>query len=111
MMVAFVDAHRVTHGVEPICAQLPIAPSVYYAHKAQHADPTRSSLRRQRDVELSQAIGRVYNDNFQVYGARKVWRQLRREGFTVARCTVERHDARHGAGGRRPWEEAPTHRR
>lgn len=90
MMVAFIDAHRATHGVEPICAQLPIAPSVYYTHKARQMDPTQAPPRRQRDVELSREIRRVYDENFQVYGARKVWRQLQREGFAVARCTVER---------------------
>jgi len=89
-MVAFIDTHRESLGVEPICAQLPIAPSVYYTHKARQVDPTRLPPRRQRDDALSQEIRRVYDENFQVYGARKVWRQLQREGFTVARCTVER---------------------
>jgi putative transposase len=89
-MVAFIDAHRESLGVEPICAQLPIAPSVYYTHKARQVDPTRLPPRRQRDDALSREIRRVYDENFQVYGTRKVWRQLRREGFTVARCTVER---------------------
>jgi putative transposase len=88
--VAFIDAHRATYGVEPICAQLPIAPSLYYTHKAREKDPDRCPPRLQRDRELSKEIRRVYDENFQVYGARKVWRQLRREGFTVARCTVER---------------------
>jgi transposase InsO family protein len=89
-MVAFIDAHRERLGVEPICAQLPIAPSTYYAHKARQRDPTRLAPRRQRDEALSREIQRVYDENFQVYGARKVWRQLQREGFAVARCTVER---------------------
>jgi transposase InsO family protein len=89
-MVAFIDAHRERLGVEPICAQLPIAPSTYYAHKARQRDPTRLPPRRQRDEALSREIQRVYDENFQVYGARKVWRQLQREGFAVARCTVER---------------------
>jgi putative transposase len=87
--VAFIDAHRESLGVEPICAQLPIAPSVYYTHKARRVDPTRLPPRRQRDDALSREIRRVYDENFQVYGARKVWRQLQREGFAVARCTVE----------------------
>ena len=90
MRVAFIDAHRGSHGVEPICAQLPIAPSVYHTHKARQLDPTRRPPRRQRDAALGREIRRVYDENFQVYGARKVWRQLPREGFTVARCTVER---------------------
>lgn len=89
-MVAFIDIHRGRYGVEPICAQLPIAPSIYYAHKARQRDPTRRSPRQQQDDALSREIRRVYAENFQVYGARKVWRQLQREGFAVARCTVER---------------------
>jgi putative transposase len=89
-MVAFVDAHRAEHGVEPICEQLPIAPSTYYEHKARQADPERLPPRLQRDSALIPEIRRVYEENFRVYGARKVWRQLRREAFVVARCTVER---------------------
>jgi putative transposase len=89
-MVAFIDAHRAAYGVEPICAEVPIAPSVYYTHRARQRDPDRAPPRIQRDCELSKEIRRVYDENFQVYGARKVWRQLRREGFAVARCTVER---------------------
>jgi putative transposase len=84
-MVAFVDANRDRFGVEPICQLLPIAPSTYYAH--QHRRP---SARAVRDAALKAAIRRVYDDNFGVYGARKVWRQLGREGIVVARCTVER---------------------
>jgi putative transposase len=90
MMVAFIDQHRVAYGVEPICALLPIAPSTYYEHKARQTDPARLPPRVQRDIELSREIRRVYEENFQVYGARKVWRQLEREGIRVARCTVER---------------------
>ena len=89
-MVTFIDTHRGSHGVEPICAQLPIAPSVYHTHKARQLDPTRWPSRAQRDIELSKEIQRVYEENFQVYGARTVWRQLGREGIRVARCTVER---------------------
>jgi putative transposase len=89
-MVAFVDQHRDAYGVEPICAQLPIAPSTYFLHKAQHADPSCRSARAQRDATLRPEIQRVWDDNLQVYGAEKVWRQLRREDVTVARCTVER---------------------
>ena len=89
-MVSFIDDHREEHGIEPICQQLQIAPSTYYAHKARQADPSRLSPRALRDTELRVAIERVWKDNFGVYGARKVWRQLLREGIHVARCTVER---------------------
>lgn len=90
MRVAFIDAHRASYGVEPICAHLPISPSTYYEHKARQADPARLPPRTQRDLELAKEIQRVYEENFQVYGARKIWRQLGREGLRVARCTVER---------------------
>jgi putative transposase len=89
-MVAFIDQHRETYGVEPICALLPIAPSTYFLRKAQQADPTTRAARAQRDDELRTAIQRVWDDNEHVYGARKVWRQLRRKPVDVARCTVER---------------------
>ena len=89
-MVSFIDAHRSEYGVESICAQLPIAPSQYYEHKAREADPERLPARLQRDRVLRPEIQRVYDENFAVYGARKVWRQLGREDFVVTRCTVER---------------------
>jgi|SRR5690625_1360861 len=89
-MVAFIDRHREEYGVEPICRVLPIAPSTYYAHKAQEADPALRSERARRDEHLRGEIRRVWKANLEVYGARKVWRQLNREGNTVARCTVER---------------------
>ena len=89
-MIAFIDAHRAVHGVEPICRLLPIAPSTYYAHIACRRDPARGSARARRDAELRSEIARVHAENFGVYGARKVWRQLKREGVEVARCTVER---------------------
>ena len=89
-MVAFIDAHRAEYGVEPICAQLPIAPSTYFEHKARQADPTRCPARLRRDRELCPQIERVWHENFAVYGARKTWRQLNRERIGVARCTVER---------------------
>jgi len=88
--MAFIDAHRDEYGVESICAQLPIAPSTYYELKAREADPERLPPRLKRDRELSATIRRVYEENFAVYGARKVWRQLGRESIVVARCTVER---------------------
>jgi putative transposase len=89
-MVAFIDQHRDTYGVEPICAILPIAPSTYFLRKAQQQDATTRSARAQRDDELRAAIQRVWDEHEQVYGPRKVWRQLRREKIEVARCTVER---------------------
>ena len=90
MMVCFVDAQRVQYGVEPICQVLPIAPSTYYGHKARQADPSRVSDRVRRDAVLCDDIERVWDDNYQVYVARKVWKELGRQGQEVARCTVER---------------------
>jgi putative transposase len=89
-MIAFIDDHREAHGVEPICKVLPIAPSTYHAHVARRVDPGKRSARAKRDAALKLDIRRVFDDNFQVYGVRKVWRQLRREDRDVARCTVER---------------------
>jgi transposase InsO family protein len=89
-MIAFIDDHREAHGVEPICKVLPIAPSTYHDHVAKRADPAKLSTRAKRDIALQAEIRRVFAENFEVYGASKVWRQLRREGFDVARCTVER---------------------
>ncbi len=89
-MISFIDEHRGQYGVESICAMLPIAPSVYYEHKAQEAGRRPVAPRRRRDAELVGQIQRVHRSNFQVYGARKVWIQLRREGIRVARCTVAR---------------------
>jgi transposase InsO family protein len=89
-MVRFIDQHREAYGVEPICAVLPIAPSTYFLQKAQQEDPSTRSTRAQRDHDLRTTIQRIWDDNEQVYGAEKVWRQLRREGQPVARCTVER---------------------
>ena len=89
-MVAFIDAHRDAHGVKPICAQLPIAPSTYYAQTVSAREPGRQSARAQRDRALRTEIQRVWDENFRVYGAEKVWRQLGREGIPAARCTVER---------------------
>lgn len=89
-MYAFVDAERATYGVEPICRVLEIAPSGYYEHRARAADPGRRPARARRDERLRADVRRVYRDHHEVYGARKVWRQLRRDGEAVARCTVER---------------------
>jgi transposase InsO family protein len=89
-MIAFIDDHRDAHGVEPICRVLPIAPSSYHAHLARRADPDKAPVRVRRDTELCGKVRRVFEENFQVYGVRKVWRQLVREGEDVARCTVAR---------------------
>jgi putative transposase len=89
-MVAFIDEQRNTHGVEPICEQLPIAPSTYYEHKARQGDPHRRPQRAKRDAQLRAEIDRVWKANLSVYGAKKIWRQLGREQIETARCTVER---------------------
>jgi len=89
-MIAFIDDHRGSYGVEPICTVLPIAPSTYRKHVAQRLDPLRLSARARRDLALKPEIARVFAENFAVYGVRKVWRQMSREGFGIARCTVER---------------------
>ena len=89
-MVSFIENQRHGHGVEPICAVLPIAPSTYYEHRTRQANPGRLPPRAKRDAFLRPEIQRVWDDNFQVYGARKIWRQLNREETLVARCTVER---------------------
>jgi len=89
-MVRFIDEHRAKFGVEPICAVLPIAPSVYYEQRARQREPDRCPPRVRRDHELCEHIRRVWQANREVYGVRKVWQQLRREGHAVARCTVQR---------------------
>ena len=89
-MIAFIDDQRAIHGVEPICKVLPIAPSTYHERVAQRRDPLRLSARARRDLALRVEVRRVFDANYRVYGVRKVWRQLQREGFDVARCTVTR---------------------
>ena len=89
-MIAFIDCYRGHYGVEPICRVLPVAPSTYHEHVAQRRDPSRLSARVQRDEALKPEVMRVFAENFSVYGVRKVWRQMQREGFDVARCTVQR---------------------
>lgn len=93
-MTAFIEANKDRYGVEPICEVLPIAPSTYYEVRIRPP-----SLRALRDAELKVHILRVFEANFGVYGARKVWRQLLREGIVVARCTVERLMAELGLRG------------
>ena len=100
-MVSFIEDHREAHGVEPICEVLPIAPSTYYEQKARDADPSKLPQRAVRDAALREQIERVWKENFGVYGARKVWRQLMREEVDVARCTVERLMRQMGLQGAR----------
>jgi putative transposase len=89
-MISFIDEHRGDYGVEPICNVLPIAPSTYHERVRQRRDPSRLSARARRDLALKPEVQRVFDANFGVYGVRKVWRQMRREGFDIARCTVAR---------------------
>jgi transposase InsO family protein len=98
-MVTFIDQYRDSFGVEPICAELPIAPSTYYEYKAREADPERLPARHQRDAEMAIEIRRVWEANLRVYGARKVWLQLNREKIRIARCTTERLMQRLGLQG------------
>jgi len=90
-MVDFIEEHRDVYGVEPICAVMPIAPATYYEHRARRRDPERRPTRAKRDEGLSVEVRRVWQSNCDgAYGGEKVWRELRREGMDVARCTVER---------------------
>jgi transposase InsO family protein len=89
-MIAFIKEHRAICGVEPICRVLQIAPSTFYAHLAIERDPELASDRSKRDTDLRTALKRVWEDNRSVYGARKLWHAMRREGYDLARCTVER---------------------
>ncbi len=98
-MIAFIDVHREVHGVEPICRVLPIAPSTYHEHVARRRDRARLPARARRDGFLGSEIRRVWEENFRVYGVRKVWRQLRREGIVVARCTTARLMRQMGLSG------------
>ena len=98
-MRAFIDQHCERFGVEPICKLLQVAPSAYWRHAARQRDPSLLSNRARRDVFLIPHIQRVWQANFQVYGADKIWRQLQREGIQVARCTVERLMRQQGLRG------------
>ena len=89
-MITFIDDNRASYGVEPICRVLPIAPPTYHERVVQRQDSTRLSARARQDMALKPEIARVFAENFEVYGVRKVWRQMMREGVSVARCTVER---------------------
>ncbi len=98
-MVRFIDDYREKFGVEPICAVVPIAPSLYYERKARERDPHRRPARARRDEGLCEHVRRVWRENREVYGVRKVWKQLQREGQAVARCTVARLMRRLGLAG------------
>jgi putative transposase len=115
MMVRFIDDHRQVFGVESICAVVPIAPSTYFRHKAQQADPSQRSARALRDEVLRAIIRRIWEENHHVYGPRKVWKQMGREGLHEARCRVRRLMREMGLVGAvrgRAWttttEPAPT---
>jgi hypothetical protein len=90
MVMSFIDSHREELGIEPICRELAIAPSSYREHAARLADSGKRSARARRDDEIKEQIGRVHGDSSGLYGTRKVWHQMRREGIKVAKCTVER---------------------
>jgi transposase InsO family protein len=98
-MYDFVDKQRDAFGVEPVCEVLQIAPSAYRRYAARARDPSLLSPRAQRDAALAPRIEAVWNANFQVYGADKIWKQMNREGVRVARCTVERLMKRVGLQG------------
>jgi transposase InsO family protein len=89
-MIAFIEDQRIVYGVESICRVLPIAPSTFYHRLVCRADPSKASVRHQRDTELRPEIKRVWDENYQVYGVRKAWHQMKREHFELARCTVAR---------------------
>jgi len=89
-MTAFIEEHRGSYGVEPMCKVLQIAPSTYYDRRAIARDPDLASARAKSDAALSVKIEAAWQDNRKLYGARKIWHVLRREGEDVARCTVER---------------------
>ncbi|MCK9553965.1 IS3 family transposase [Aquamicrobium sp.] len=108
MMMAFIDAHREDLGIEPICRELAIAPSSYHEHAARLADPDKRPARARRDDEMRAQIKRVHEASFGLYGTRKVWHQLRREGVVIAKCTVERLMAAMGLAGVRRGKKAIT---
>jgi len=105
MKMAFIDARREELGIEPICQELAVAPSSYHQHAARLADPGKRSARARHDDELKEHIRRVHEDSFGLYGSRKVWRQLLRDGVTIAKCTVEPHESPHSNDPESPFEE------
>jgi putative transposase len=109
-MVGFIDDHREDYGVEPICAVLPIAPSTYYEHKTRQLEPERRPEREKRDDALQPEVQRVWDEsNDGTYGAKKVWKQLRREGFEVAPLHHREADAWHGAARGRACQSVHDH--
>ena len=104
----YIDRHRDEYGVEPICQVLPIAPSTYHRHKDLIRCPEKRSKRSQRDEQLSPEIQRVWHESHRNYGARKVWKQMHREEFPVARCTVERLMSELGISGVRRGKRCIT---
>ncbi|EEQ1876489.1 IS3 family transposase [Escherichia coli] len=98
-LMALLDKLREQYGVRPVCSELHIAPSTYYHCQQQRHHPDKRSAHAQRDDWMKREIQRVYDENHQVYGVRKVWRQLLREGIRVARCTVARLMAVMGLAG------------
>lgn len=95
-MTRFIDDHRDQYGVEPICKVLPIAPSTYYTRKAAEANPQQLSERARRDMALRPVIKRVFNENYGVYGVRKVWRQMQREGYDISKVYSRSSYERYG---------------
>lgn len=95
----FIQQHREEYGVEPICRELPVATSSFYEQELRRRDPERQPARVQRDRDLGQQIQRVWEEHRQVYGARKVWKQLHREKIVAARCSVERLMRAQGIAG------------
>ena len=108
MVMSFIDDHAKELGIEPICRELAIAPSSYHEHAARVADPQRRSARARRDDEIKQEIRRIHGDSSGLYGTRKVWHQMRREGATVAKCTVERLMRAMGLAGVRRGKSTVT---
>jgi transposase InsO family protein len=108
MVMVFIDAHRKDLGIEPICRELAIAPSSYHTHAARLADASKRSARARRDEELGVQIERVHTASFGLYGSRKIWHQMRREGITVAKCTVERLMRTMGLAGIRRGKKTVT---
>jgi transposase InsO family protein len=107
-MTGFIDQHRDSSGVEPICKVWRIAPATYWLQASRQADPNQRSARSRRDEHLCADIQRIWEENFRVDGADKVWRPLQREGLNVARCTVERRRRRLGLQGVRRGKSVKT---
>ncbi|WP_085998824.1 IS3 family transposase [Novosphingobium sp. Rr 2-17] len=108
MMMSFIDTHREDLGIEPICRELAIAPSSYHEHARRLANPGRRPARARQDDEMMEQIKRVHEASSGLYGVRKVWRQLLRDGVAVARCTVERLMAAMGLVGVRRGKTTVT---